>query len=47
VIPGTERGPADAMDEMFGTIPTTVTGWSGMSRGNDTEADVVPLSESQ
>jgi integrase len=47
VIPGTERGPADAMDEMFGTIPTTVTNWRGMSGGYGTEAEVVPLSETQ
>jgi hypothetical protein len=47
VIPGTERGPADTMDEMFGTIPTTVEGWRGMSGGYDTDGEVVPISETQ
>jgi hypothetical protein len=47
VIPGTERGPADAMDEMFGTIPTTVTGWRGTSGGWDADSDTIQLSETQ
>jgi integrase len=47
MIPGTERGPADAMDEMFGTIPTTVEGWRGMSGGYDTNSEVVSISETR
>jgi integrase len=47
VILGTERGPADTMDEMFGTIPTTVEGWRGMSEGYGTDGEVVPISETQ
>jgi integrase len=46
-IAGTERGPADTMDEMFDTIPTTVNGWRGMSGGWDAEGDIIPISETQ
>jgi hypothetical protein len=47
VIPGTEYGPADAMDEMLGTILTTVEGWRWMSGGFDTGNEVVPLTKIQ
>ena len=47
VVPGTERGPADAMDSMFGTIPTTVQGWRGLSGGSDLTAEVIDFPQSQ
>jgi transposase len=43
----TKRGPADAMDEMFGTIPTTVTDWRGTSGGWVANSDIIQLSETQ
>jgi integrase len=46
-IAGTERGPADAMDAMFDTIPTTVDGWRGMSGGWTAKGDIIPISETQ
>jgi hypothetical protein len=46
-IPGSERGPADAMDAMFGTIPTTVSGKSGMNVGYDATDNVVEFPQAQ
>jgi hypothetical protein len=35
------------MDEMFGTIPTTVTDWRGTSGGWVANSDIIQLSETQ
>lgn len=40
-IPGNERSAADRMDEMFGTVPTTIAAARGMNAGYG--GNVVPL----
>jgi hypothetical protein len=47
VIPGMERSSADTMDELFGSVPTTVVGFrersEGMKAGYDNSSNVVEL----